>query len=106
MGLTKRFMEFEEEREAVLAGLQELLDIGRIGYPATVRIAERVVADGNLDGLDKVQKEIFHRFIAPKLKLECELCMRDIPVASYPEVVASPEYEGRILCDGCLLPSR
>lgn len=106
MGLSKRFMEFEEERDAAVAGLQELLDIGRIPYAPTVRIAERVVADGNLDGLDEVQKDIFHRFIAPKLKLECELCMRDIPAASYPEVIASPEFEGRILCDGCLLPPR
>ncbi|QJW83791.1 hypothetical protein HK414_06560 [Ramlibacter terrae] len=44
-------MEFEEEREAVRSALQELLDIGRIGYPSTVKVAERVVADGNLDGL-------------------------------------------------------
>jgi hypothetical protein len=105
MGLSKRFIEFEEEREAACAGVQELLDIGRIGYPPTVRIAEKVVAEGNLEGLDAVQKEVFHRFIAPKLKLECELCMRDIPAASYPEVIASPEFEGRVLCDGCLLPT-
>ena len=52
-----------------------------------------------------MQKEVFHRFIAPKLKLECELCMRDIPAASYPEVIESPEFTGRILCDGCLLPT-
>ncbi|MDB5898353.1 MAG: hypothetical protein JWP22_3304 [Ramlibacter sp.] len=104
MGLTKRFMEFEEERDAARSALQELLDIGRIGYPATVKIAERVVADGNLDSLSAVQKEVFHRFIAPKLRIACEVCMAQIPLASYPEVIASPEFEGQILCDGCLLP--
>ena len=104
MGLTKRFMEFEEERDAVRSGLQELLDIGRIGYPPAVRIAEQVVADGNLESLSAVQKEVFHRFIAPKLKIECEVCMTDIPAASYPEVIASPGFEGQVLCDGCLLP--
>jgi hypothetical protein len=104
MGLTKHFMEFEEEREAVRSALQELLDIGRIGYPATVRIAERVVADGNLDGLSPVEKEVFGRFIAPKLRLTCEVCMTEFPVACYPEVIASPDFEGQVLCDGCLQP--
>lgn len=104
MGLTKHFMEFEEEREAVRSALKELLDIGRIGHPATVKIAERVVADGNLDALTPVQKEVFARFIAPKMRLSCEVCMSDIPAASYPEAIASPSFEGQILCDRCLMP--
>jgi hypothetical protein len=104
MGLTKRFMEFEEERDAVRSELTNLLDIGRIGYAPTVRIAERVVADGNLDALSAVEKEVFRRFIAPKMKMGCEVCLRDIPVASYPEAVESADFEGQILCDGCLLP--
>ncbi|MDB5896095.1 MAG: hypothetical protein JWQ88_3626 [Rhodoferax sp.] len=104
MGLTKRFMEFEEERDAACAALQELLDIGRIAHAPTVKIAERVIADGNFDALSPLEKEVFDRFIAPKMRIECELCMTQIPVASYPEVIASPEYEGKILCDGCLLP--
>jgi hypothetical protein len=104
MGLTKRFMEFEEERDAACSAVQHLLDIGRIGYAPTVRIAERVVADGNLESLSPAQQEVFRRFIAPKLQIECELCMTPIPVASYPEVITSPDFEGQILCDGCLLP--
>ncbi|MGV3570634.1 MAG: hypothetical protein ACO1PB_08545 [Ramlibacter sp.] len=97
-------MEFEEEREAIRSALQELLDIGRIGYPSTVQVAQRVVADGNLDGLSPVQKEVFARFIAPKLRLACETCLTEIPVASYPEVIARPDFEGPVLCDGCMLP--
>src|SRR5690349_12281595 len=104
MGLTKHFMEFEEEREAVRSALQELLDIGRIGYPSTVKVAERVVADGNLDGLSPVEKEVFARFIAHTLRLACETCLTDFPVACYPEVIASPDYDGKVLCDGCLAP--
>lgn len=105
MGLTKRFMEFEEERNAVRSELENLLDIGRIGYGPTVRIAERVVADGNLQSLTAVEKEVFYRFIAPKLKVGCEVCLTEIPVASYPEIVASAEFEGQVLCDRCLLPT-
>ena len=104
MGLTKRFMEFEEERDAVRSELKNLLDIGRIGYGPTVRIAERVVADGNLQSLSAVEKEVFCRFIAPKLKVGCEVCLTEIPVASYPEIVASAEFGGQVLCDRCLLP--
>ena len=104
MALTKRFMEFEEERDAARSELKNLLDIGRIGYAPTVRIAERVVADGNLQTLSAVEKQVFNRFIAPKLKIGCEVCLTEIPVASYPEVIASTDYEGQILCDRCLPP--
>lgn len=104
MGLTKRFMEFEEERDDARSGLKNLLDIGRIGYASTVRIAEREIAGGNLQSLTAVEKEVFRRFIAPKLTIGCEVCLTEIPVASYPEVIADAEFEGQVLFDRCLLP--
>lgn len=102
MSITKRFMEFQEERDAIRAALQALIDDERITNSASVGIAKKVIADGNLDGLSLKQKEVFSRFIAPEMKIACELCETPIPIASYPEVIASTDIEGQVLCDGCL----
>lgn len=102
MSLTKRFMQFEEERDAIRAVLQHLIDDERITNPASVGIATKIIADGNLDGLSAAQRAVFTRFIAPEMKLACEACSASIPAASYPEVIASSGYEGQVLCEGCL----
>ncbi|HVK55639.1 MAG TPA: hypothetical protein VM532_11495 [Burkholderiales bacterium] len=102
MSLTKRFMEFQEERDAIRAALQALIDDKRITNPVSVGIAKKVITDGNLDELSPKQKEVFSRFIAPEMKIACELCNVSIPLASYPEVIANAEFEGQVLCDGCL----
>lgn len=102
MSLTKRFMEFQEERDAIRAALQALIDDERITNPASVGIAKKIIADGNLDGLSPKQKEVFSRFMAPEMKIACELCETPIPLASYPEVIANAEFEGQVLCDSCL----
>lgn len=102
MSITKRFMEFQEERDAIRAALQALIDDERITNATSVGIAKKVIADGNLDGLSPKQKEVFSRFIAPEMKIACELCEAQIPLASYPEVIANADFEGQVLCDGCL----
>jgi hypothetical protein len=102
MSITKRFMEFQEEQDAIRAALQTLIDDERITNPASVGIAKKVIADGNLDGLSERQKEVFSRFIAPEMKISCERCESPIPLACYPEVIANAEFEGEVLCDGCL----
>jgi hypothetical protein len=102
MSLTKRFMEFQEERDEIRAALRGLLDNDRITNPASVGIAKKIIADGNLDGLSAKQKEVFSRFIAPEMKITCERCDASIPLASYPETIANAEFEGEILCDGCI----
>ncbi len=102
MSLTKRFMEFEEERDAIRAALQALIDDERITTPASIGIARKVIADGNLDSLSVKQREVFTRFIAPELDVECESCGHLIPLASYPEVIANAHFEGQVTCDECL----
>lgn len=102
MSITKRFMEFQEEQDAIRVALQMLVDDQQIENPASVGIAKKVIADGNIDSLTAKQKEVFTRFIAPKMKIACETCNEAIPLASYPEVIANAEFEGQILCDGCL----
>lgn len=102
MSITKRFMEFQEEQDAIRAALQYLIDDERITNPVSVGIAKKVIADGNLDALSVKQKEAFSRFIAPEMKISCELCETPIPLASYPEVIANADFEGQVLCDGCL----
>lgn len=102
MSLTKRFMQFEEEQEAIQAVLQHLLDDEQITNPASVGIAKKIIADKNLDGLSEAQRAVFTRFIAPKMKLACESCGASIPAASYPEVIANSGYEGQVICESCL----
>lgn len=102
MSLTKRFMEFQEERDAIRAALGALIEDERITHPASIGIAKKIIADGNLDGLSERQKEVFRRFIAPEMNIACESCGEDIPLASYPEVIANAWFEGEVLCDGCL----
>ena len=95
-------MEFQEEQDAIRAALQSLIDNEKITNQASVGIARKVIADGNLDGLSPRQKEVFSRFIAPEMKINCESCEESIPLASYPVVIANAEFEGQVLCDGCL----
>jgi hypothetical protein len=102
VSITKRFMDFQEEQDTIRAALQALVDDQRIENPASVGIAKRVIADGNLDSLTARQMEVFTRFIAPKIKIACESCGESIPLASYPEVIANAQFEGQVLCDGCL----
>jgi hypothetical protein len=102
MSLTKRFMEFQEEQDAIRAALQALIDDERITSPASVGIAKKIIADGSLEGLSPKQREVFSRFIAPEMKIACELCETPIPLASYPEVIANAQFEGQVLCEGCL----
>ena len=102
MSLTKRFMEFQEERDVIRAALQTLIDDERITNSTSVGIAKKVIADGNLDGLSLRQKEVFSRFIAPEMKIACELCETPMHLASYPEIIANAEFEGQVLCDSCL----
>ena len=79
MSLTKRFMEFQEDRDDTRAALLALIDNEKITHSASIGIAKKVIADGNLDGLTKNQKEVFRRFIAPKMKITCEQCEETIP---------------------------
>ncbi len=102
MSITKRFMELEEERDALRTGLQSLIDDERITNAASIGIAKKVIEDGNLDSLSPKQREVFTRFIAPKLNIACESCGEQIQLASYPEVLANAHFEGQVLCDGCL----
>ena len=95
-------MEFKEEQDAIRAALQALIDDERIANPASIGIAKKVIADGNLDSLSVKQREVFSRFIAPEMKIECELCGNSIPLASYPEVIANAHFEGQVTCDECL----
>lgn len=102
MSITKRFMEFQEEQDATKAALQKLIDDERITNPASIGVAKKVISDGNLDALSPKQREVFTRFIAPQMKIDCESCGTPIPLASYPEVIANAQFEGQVLCDGCL----
>lgn len=95
-------MEFQQEQDVIRAALQALIDNERISNPTSVGIAKKVIADGNLDGLSQRQREVFTRFIAPEMRISCESCGDSISLASYPEVIANADFEGQVLCDGCL----
>jgi hypothetical protein len=102
MSLTKRFMQFDAEQDAIRLMLQHLIDDEKISNPASVGVAKKVIAEGNLDGLSEAQRTVFSRFIAPKMNLACEQCNAAIPAASYPEVIANSGYEGQVICESCL----
>lgn len=101
MSLSKRFMQLEQERDDLLLALEVLIEQGELQHDASIGVAKKIIGDGTVDSLSSAQMDVFKRFIAPKLKIECEECGTSIHLGSYPEVIANAEFEGKVLCDGC-----
>jgi hypothetical protein len=102
MSITKRLIERQEQEDSIRNALQALIDDDRLSHPSSVGIAKKIIDEGNLDSLSAKQLDVFNTFIAPELKLRCEMCEVEIPLINYPEVIANEFFEGQMLCDGCL----
>jgi hypothetical protein len=102
MSLTKRFMEMADERDALVASLKALIEHEKLTNGASIGIAKLVIDKGTLDVLSDKQRDVFNRFIAPHLQIECEQCETPIHASAYPEVMQTAKYEGQVLCESCL----
>jgi hypothetical protein len=100
MSLTQTFIGLEEKQDNIKSALQALIDHERLGHPASIGIAKKIIAHGNLEALSKPQRAVFDEHIVPALKLQCDQCQQTIPLHSIGEALMNEQVDG-LVCNSC-----
>jgi hypothetical protein len=104
MSFAKRFMEEQEERDALIEALKTLVENDVIQHAVSLGITKKIIADGKIDNLSPKQLKIYDQYIEPLLNPNCEnidcggkISHRDLPAAYQQQFEV-----GKLLCEECL----
>ncbi len=105
MSSVKRYMEDEEQREALRSVLAILLDTEQINHDASKGIARKIVADGDTEGLSPKQLGAFENHIKPFIDVSCERegCGSAIDIRHLTEAYGNRDEFGGLHCVDCAL---
>ena len=53
MSITKRFLEWQGDEDAIKAALQAIIDDERLAHPASIGIPKKIIEDENPDSLSE-----------------------------------------------------
>lgn len=105
MSAIDRYMEVEEQREALRGVLDILLETEQIDHEVSRGIAKKIVADGDTEGLSSKQLDVFKKYIEPYINVKCERegCGNEIDIRHLRESYENRDEFGGLYCVDCTI---
>ena len=105
MSSIKRYMEAEEQREALRGVLDILLNTEQIDHDVSKGIARKIVADGDTSGLSSKQLDVFEKYIETFINVRCEKegCGNEIDIRHLRESYENRDEFGGLYCVDCTI---
>lgn len=103
MSFTKYFMENDEQKKALRAVLEFLLDADEIDHEVSKDTALEIIHKGTIKNLTHKQRDIFDNYIKPFIDVNCEHvgCADKIEIHHLPEAYDNRQAFGGLFCADC-----